>query len=138
MKPNGIEHIGIAVNDLKSSIPMYEKLLGVECYAVETISDQFVNTAFFKVGPVKIELLEPSDDVSPIASFLKSKGEGVHHIALAVDDTDEALKNAKNNGFRLIDRVAKDGAEGLKIGFLNPKRTGNVLYEFCSPKDPII
>ena len=138
MKPNGIEHIGIAVKDLKSSIPIYERLLGVECYAIESIPDQFVNTAFFKVGSVKIELLEPSDEASPIASFLEAKGEGVHHIALAVDDTDEALTNAKNNGFRLIDKVAKEGAEGLKIGFLNPRRTGNVLYEFCSPKDTII
>jgi methylmalonyl-CoA/ethylmalonyl-CoA epimerase len=135
LKPKSIEHIGIAVKDLESSIPLYEKLLGVECYAIESVPDQLVKTAFFKVGSVKIELLEPTDELSPIASFLSNKGEGVHHIALAVDDIHEALKDAKSKGFRLIDRVPRPGAEGLRIGFLNPKRTGNVLYEFCSPEE---
>ncbi len=132
MKAKGIEHIGIAVKSLNESIPIYEKLLGTKCYAIETIADQFVKTAFFQVGQTKIELLESTAPEGPIASFIEKKGEGIHHIAIAVDNTNEALNNAKENGFRLIDRMSRKGAEGMDIGFLNPKKTNGVLVEFCS------
>lgn len=132
MIAKGIEHIGIAVKSLEDSIPIYEKLLGVKCYATEKVEDQFVNTAFFLVGQTKIELLESTDTAGPISSFIEKRGEGVHHLAFSVDDTNESLANAKENGFRLIDRVARKGAEGMQIGFLNPKKTNGVLIEFCS------
>ena len=127
-----IDHIGIAVKSLNESIPIYEKLLGTKCYAVEVVSDQYVKTAFFRVGQTKIELLETTDPAGPIGSFIEKKGEGIHHIAFAVDNTDAALNNAKENGFRLIDRKSRKGAEGMDIGFLNPKKTNGVLVEFCS------
>jgi len=132
MKPKNIEHLGIAVKSLEVSIPIFEKLLGTNCYAIENVEDQHVKTAFFLVGQIKIELLEATSPVSPIGNFIAKNGEGLHHIALAVDSTDEALNNAKEEGFRLIDRVSRKGAEGLNIGFLNPKKTSGVLVEFCS------
>jgi methylmalonyl-CoA/ethylmalonyl-CoA epimerase len=130
--PKYIEHIGIAVTSLDVSVQIYEKLLGTKCYAIEIIDDQLVRTAFFRIGKTKIELLEPTDSGSPISSFLEKNGEGVHHIAFAVDDTDNALQNAKSKGFRLIDHNSRRGSEGLDIGFLNPKKTSGVLIEFCS------
>lgn len=132
MKAKRIEHIGIAVKSLEESIPLFEKLLGTKCHSTENVSDQFVNTAIFNVGESKIELLETTSADGPIGRFIEKNGEGIHHIALFVDDADEALNNAKQNGFRLIDRVSRKGAEGLNIGFLNPKRTKGVLIEFCS------
>lgn len=132
MKPTHIDHIGIAVKNLEESIPYYEKLLGTKCYSIEEVADQYVKTAFFKVGQTKIELLESTDPEGPIGSFIEKKGEGIHHIAFAVDNTDVALTNAKENGFRLIDRSSRKGAEGMNIGFLNPRSTNGVLIEFCS------
>ena len=132
MIAKGIEHIGIAVKSLIDSIPIYEKLLGSKCYAIETVADQFVKTAFFQVGQTKIELLESTDPEGPIGLFIEKKGEGIHHIAFAVENTNEALANAKENGFRLIDTKSRKGAEGMDIGFLNPKKTNGVLVEFCS------
>jgi methylmalonyl-CoA/ethylmalonyl-CoA epimerase len=132
MKTNYIDHIGIAVKSLEDSIPLYEKLLGVKCYAIEKVDDQFVKTAFFQVCQTKIELLESTIPEGPIGTFIEKNGEGIHHIAFAVDNTNEALVNAKKNGFRLIDRTSRKGAEGMDIGFLNPKKTNGVLVEFCS------
>jgi len=132
MNPRGVDHIGIAVKSLEVSIPIYEKLLGAPCYAIEFVDDQFVKTAFFKVGSIKIELLESTDENGPISNFIAQNGEGIHHLAFTVDNTGLALNNAKENGFRLIDRVPRKGAEGMEIGFLNPKRTTGVLIEFCS------
>lgn len=132
MYPKYIDHIGIAVNSLDESIPHYEKLLGTKCFSIEHIEDQFVKTAFFIVGQTKIELLESTDPNGPIGSFIEKKGEGIHHIAFAVDNADQALNNAKTNGFRLIDKVSRKGAEGMNIGFLNPKNTKGILVEFCS------
>ncbi len=132
MKAKSIEHIGIAVESLELSIPLYEKLLGTNCYATEHVKDQFVKTAFFIVGQTKIELLESTNPEGPIAQFIGEKGEGIHHIAFAVENTDKALNNAKENGFRLIDIKSRKGAEGMDIGFLNPKKTNGVLVEFCS------
>lgn len=127
-----IDHIGIAVNSLEASIPLFERLLGTKCYAVEEVADQFVKTAFFLVGETKIELLESTDPSGPLSAFIEQKGEGVHHLAFATENADQALADAKANGFRLIDRESRKGAEGMKIGFLNPRNTNGVLVEFCS------
>ncbi len=131
MKPTHIEHIGIAVKNLDESIAYYQKVLGLECYAVEEIKDQKVKTAFFKVGQTKIELLESTDPEGPIGKFLEKKGEGIHHLAFAMDDVSGALKEAGEKGIRLIDKQPRKGAEGLSIGFLHPKSTHGVLTEFC-------
>jgi methylmalonyl-CoA/ethylmalonyl-CoA epimerase len=134
MKPTHIEHIGIAVADLDEAITYYSDILGLECYAVEEVKDQKVKTAFFKVGETKIELLESTDPEGPIGKFIDRKGPGVHHIAFAVDDVNEALKNVEGKGIRLIDQAPRAGAEGLQIGFLHPKSTFGVLTEFCGEK----
>ena len=131
MKPTHIEHIGIAVRSLEESISYYEKVLGLECYAIEEVADQMVRTAFFRVGDTKIELLESTDPQGPIGKFIENKGPGVHHLAFAVDHVGEALKQASDQGVRLIDEVPRKGAEGLQIGFLHPKSTQGVLTEFC-------
>lgn len=131
MKPTHIEHIGIAVNSLEESIPYYEKVLGLECYAIEEVADQKVRTAFFKVGETKIELLESTDPEGPIGKFIEKKGPGVHHLAFAMENVSEALKHAADQGVRLIDEQPRKGAEGLQIGFLHPKSTQGVLTEFC-------
>ncbi len=132
MKPTHIEHIGIAVNSLAESIPYYENLLGVACYAIEEVKDQRVKTAFFMIGQTKIELLESTDPEGPIGKFLEKKGEGIHHIAFAVENATESLKEAGEMGISLIDKVSRKGAEGMNIGFLHPKSTHGVLVEFCS------
>ena len=134
MKPTHIEHIGIAVTSLDQSIPFYENVLGLECYAIEEVQDQKVKTAFFKVGDTKIELLEPTDEDSPIAKFIAKKGEGMHHIAYATEDVGNALKEAEEKGLRLIDKKPRQGAEGMQIGFLHPKSTNGVLTELCGKK----
>ncbi|MFO8087474.1 MAG: methylmalonyl-CoA epimerase [Bacteroidales bacterium] len=135
MKPTHIEHIGIAVNNLEESIRYYEDVLGLECYGIEEVKDQKVKTAFFKVGETKIELLESTDAEGPIGKFVEKKGEGMHHIAFAVPDTEEMLKKAEEKGVRLIDKTPRKGAEGLNIGFLHPKSTHGVLTELCDHKD---
>ncbi len=135
MKPTHIEHIGIAVKNLKESISFYEQLLGTECYSIEEVKDQKVRTAFFKVGQTKIELLEATSTDSPIHKFIEKKGEGIHHIAYAVDDVNTALTNAEKSGIQLIDKKGRKGAEGLNIGFLHPKYTKGVLIEFCDNKN---
>ena len=98
MKPTHIEHIGIAVKSLEEAIPFYEKVLGLECYAIEEVKDQKVKTAFFIVGQTKIELLESTDPEGPIGKFIEKRGEGIHHLAFAQPNVTEALKDAENNG----------------------------------------
>lgn len=134
MKPTHIEHIGIAVKSLEQAIPFFEKVYGLECYAVEEVADQKVKTAFFKVGQTKIELLESTDAEGPIGKFIEKKGEGIHHIAFAVDGLAEKLQMAAELGVQLIDKAPRKGAEGLNIGFLHPKSTFGVLTELC--EDP--
>ena len=131
MKPTHIEHIGIAVTSLKESIPYYEEVLGLECYAIEEVADQKVRTAFFRVGDTKIELLESTDPEGPIGKFIEKRGPGVHHLAFAMEDVGKALEQAADQGVRLIDKHPRAGAEGLQIGFLHPKSTLGVLTEFC-------
>jgi len=132
MKISHIEHIGIAVKDLESSIKFYEEVLGLKCYATEEVTDQGVRTAFFMLGDTKIELLESTDPAGPIAKFIEKRGEGMHHIAYAVDDVDKSLSELESRGVRLIDKSGRSGAEGLQIGFLHPGSTGGVLTEICS------
>ena len=132
MKPSHIEHIGIAVSDLKQAISYYEDVLGLECYTIEEIADQRVRTAFFRVGETKIELLESTDPEGPVGKFIEKRGEGIHHIAFAMEDASRALKEAGEKGVQLIDATSRKGAEGLDIGFLHPKSTFGVLTEFCS------
>jgi methylmalonyl-CoA/ethylmalonyl-CoA epimerase len=134
MKPTHIEHIGIAVASLKESIPIFEKLLGTSCYAIEEIVDQKVKTAFFIVGQTKIELLESTDPEGPVGKFIEKKGPGIHHVAFAVEDAGASLAEAGSTGIQLIDEKPRKGAEGLNIGFLHPRSTGGVLVEFCSKK----
>jgi methylmalonyl-CoA/ethylmalonyl-CoA epimerase len=131
MTPTHIEHIGIAVSNLEEAIKYWEEVMGLKCYNIEEVADQKVKTAFFKVGEVKIELLEATSPESTIASFIEKKGQGVHHIAFAVENTDQALKDAEENGVKLIDKQARKGAENLNIGFLHPKSTMGVLTELC-------
>jgi methylmalonyl-CoA/ethylmalonyl-CoA epimerase len=134
MKPTHIEHIGIAVNSIDDAIPFYEKVLGLKCYAIEEVADQKVKTAFFMVGQTKIELLESTDPEGPIGKFLEKRGEGIHHIAFAVENIEERLREAEAAGVRLIDNAPRRGAEGLSIAFLHPKSTLGVLTEFCEDK----
>ena len=134
MKPSHIEHIGIAVNNLEEAIRYYEQVLGLECYAVEEVKDQKVRTAFFKVGETKIELLESTEAEGPVGKFIDKRGQGIHHIAFAMENTDQALKEAEARGVQLIDKSSRKGAEGLKIGFLHPRSSFGVLTEFCSHK----
>lgn len=134
MKPTHIEHIGIAVKNLDDSILFYENVLGLKCYAVEEVLDQKVKTAFFMVGQTKIELLQSTEPDGPIGKFVEKKGEGIHHIAYAVDGVAEKLIALEQKGVQLIDKTPRKGAEGLNIGFLHPKSTGGVLIEIC--EDP--
>lgn len=129
-----IEHIGIAVKDLDQSIKFYEDFLGTKCYAVEEVADQKVKTAFFKVGETKIELLEGTYSESPITKFIEKRGEGIHHIAFAVDDMKAKLTELKEKNIQLIDSEPRLGAEGLQIAFIHPKATNGVLTEICSHK----
>jgi methylmalonyl-CoA/ethylmalonyl-CoA epimerase len=131
MNPTKIEHIGIAVKNLKEAIAYYENVLGLSCYAIEEVADQKVTTAFFKVGETKIELLESTDPEGPIGKFIEKKGEGVHHIAFCVENIAEKLTLASERGIQVIDKTPRKGAEGLNIGFLHPKSTYGVLTELC-------
>jgi len=131
MKITKIEHIGIAVSDLNSAIRFYEDVLGLECYAIEEVADQKVKTAFFRIGETKIELLESTNPEGPIGKFIEKRGEGIHHIAFAVEDVKEALNEIERKGVQLIDKQPRKGAEGLSIGFLHPKSTFGVLVELC-------
>ncbi|MFZ0452112.1 MAG: methylmalonyl-CoA epimerase [Ignavibacteriaceae bacterium] len=134
MLPAYIEHIGIAVKNLDASINFYENVLGLKCHKIEEVKDQKVRTAVFKIGESKIELLETTEPDGPIGRFIKDKGEGIHHIAFAVNDVQEALNIVKSKGISLVDNTPRKGAEDLNIAFLHPKSTHGVLMEFCSEK----
>ena len=131
MEISHIEHIGIAVKSIEEQLPYYEGVLGLKCYNIETVEDQKVKTAFFKVGQTKLELLEPTSEESTIAKFIEKRGEGIHHIAYATNGVNEALREVEAKGVKLIDTQARKGAEGLNIAFLHPKSTGSVLIELC-------
>ena len=135
MKVTHIEHLGIAVNSIEEALPFYENILGLKCYAVEEVADQKVKTAFLKVGQTKIELLESTDHEGAVGKFIEKRGEGIHHLAFAVEGLADALKEAEEKGIRLIDANPRKGAEGLNIAFLHPKSTIGVLTELCENPD---
>ncbi|MBQ5608820.1 MAG: methylmalonyl-CoA epimerase [Rikenellaceae bacterium] len=135
MKVSHIEHLGIAVKSLEEAIPYWENVLGLKCYNIEEVADQKVKTAFFMVGQTKIELLEPTSEESTIAKYIEKRGQGVHHVAFAVEGIEDALADATEKGVQLIDKAPRMGAEGLSIAFLHPKSTMGVLTELCEDKN---
>lgn len=128
---NKIEHIGIAVKDLETSNKLFEKLFGVPHYKVEEVASEGVKTSFFKTGPNKIELLEATNEDSPIAKFIEKKGEGIHHIAFDVEDIEAEMERLRNEGFTVLNEKPKKGADNKLVAFLHPKTTNGVLIELC-------
>ena len=126
-----IDHLGIAVHSIEAAMPLYTGMLGLELHEIEEVEDQKVRTAVFPVGESRIELLEPTSPDSPVAKFLEKRGEGIHHVALGVQDVAAALARLKAEGARLIDEAPRKGAGGAMIAFVHPKSTGGVLLELC-------
>ncbi len=126
-----IEHLGIAVSNLEASNKVFEKLLGVGPYKEEEVASEGVKTSFFKAGPNKIELLEAMDASSPIAKFLERRGEGLHHVAFAVEDIEAEIKRLVKEGFRVLNTTPKKGADNKLVVFLHPKDTNGLLVELC-------
>ena len=126
-----IEHIGIAVKDIEASNNLFALLFDQPHYKIEDVESEGVKTSFFKCGPNKIELLQATNDNSPIAKFIEKKGEGIHHIAFAVKDIYKEIERLKSSGFRMINEAPKKGADGKIITFLHPKSTNGVLIELC-------
>jgi methylmalonyl-CoA/ethylmalonyl-CoA epimerase len=126
-----IEHIGIAVKDIENSNALFAKLFGEPHYKTEAVESEGVKTSFFKVGPNKIELLEGTNDNSPITKFIEKKGEGIHHIAFDVDDINAEICRLKNEGFVVLNETPKKGADNKLVAFLHPKGTNGVLVELC-------
>ena len=129
---NKIDHLGIAVKSLDEAVLYYEKVLGLTCERIEVVESQKVKTAFFNVGGVHIELLEPTSEESPVAKFIAKKGPGIHHIAFATDDVQKVLDHAKENKVTLINEKPFAGAGDKRVAFLHPKSTFGVLTELCS------
>lgn len=129
-----VEHIGIAVKDLAISVPLFEKLLNSACYKTEMVETEKVNTAFFRQGETKIELLETTDPNGVIAKFIERKGEGLHHIAFDVADIKAEMKRLQGEGFVLLSEEPKNGADNKLVCFLHPKGTNGVLVELCQEK----
>ncbi len=129
-----IEHIGIAVKDLAISIPLFEKLLNSQCYKTELVESEKVNTAFFKTGESKIELVQSTTTDGVIAKYIDKKGEGMHHIAFAVTDIYAEMERLKGEGFILLNETPKNGADNKLVCFLHPKNTNGVLIELCQDK----
>lgn len=126
-----VEHIGIAVKSLAVSVPLFEKLLNSQCYKTEPVENEKVNTAFFKSGDTKIELLESTDAQGVIAKFIEKKGEGLHHIAFDVANIEAEMERLKKEGFVLLNETPKQGADNKWVCFLHPKNTNGVLIELC-------
>jgi len=126
-----VEHIGIAVKSLKSSIPLFEKLLNSSCYKTEQVESEKVSTAFFKLGETKIELLESLDEHGVIARFIEKKGEGIHHVAFEVSDIRAEMDRLKEQGFTVLNETPQRGADDKLVCFLHPKTTNGVLVELC-------
>ncbi len=131
MSVEKIDHIGIAVESIENSLRYYKDLLGLEYLGSEEVAEQNVRIAFLKIGESKIELVEPTSDDSPIAKFLEKRGTGVHHIAIRVDNIEEALARHLEAGARLIDEKPRIGAHNIRIAFIHPKSSDGVLFELC-------
>jgi methylmalonyl-CoA/ethylmalonyl-CoA epimerase len=132
---NKIEHLGIAVANLEEAIQTYTELLGTSCYKMEEVASEGVKTAFFQVGESKIELLEATNENSPIAKFIAKKGEGIHHIAFDVTNIEESMKELSAKGFTLLNETPKSGADNKLVAFLHPKSSNGVLVELCQEKN---
>lgn len=130
-----IEHIGIAVKSLETAVPLFEKLLNTPCYKTETVSGEQVHTAFFKTGINKIELLESTSEDGVIQKFIEKKGEGIHHIAFAVENIQVEMKRLQDAGFRLLNEIPKQGADHKLVCFLHPKDSNGVLIELCQDRN---
>ncbi len=126
-----IEHIGIAVKDIDTSNDLFKVLFGKRHYKIEDVESEGVKTSFFKCGPNKIELLQATNEDGPIAKFIEKKGEGIHHIAFAVEDIEAEIKRLEDEGFNMIHKTPKKGADNKLIAFLHPKSTNGVLVELC-------
>jgi methylmalonyl-CoA/ethylmalonyl-CoA epimerase len=126
-----VEHIGIAVRTLADSVPLFEKLLKSQCYKTETVESEKVNTAFFKSGDTKIELLESIDENGVISKFIEKKGESLHHIAFEVENIESEMNRLKGEGFILLNENPKKGSDNKLVCFLHPKTTNGVLIELC-------
>ncbi len=126
-----VEHIGIAVKSLKDAIPLFESLLNTNCYKTETVSAEGVQTAFFRTGETKIELLETMAPDGVIGKWIERNGEGLHHIAFEVDDIEREMARLKQEGFTLLSETPKEGADNKLICFLHPRSTNHVLIEIC-------
>lgn len=129
-----VDHIGIAVKSIEEARKFYEEVLGLKVTGIEEVKEQKVKTAFIPVGESEIELLESTSEDGPIAKFIEKRGEGIHHIALQVDDIEKALEELKKKGIQLIDEVPRYGAGGAKIAFVHPKSAHGVLLELCERK----
>lgn len=129
MKPLLVDHIGVAVKSIDEALKFWESSLGMKCTGVEEVEEQKVKTAFLPIGDTEIELLEATSDESPIAKFIEKKGEGIHHLAIRVDNLEGALAELKEQGIRLIDETPRYGAGGARIAFVHPKSTGGILLE---------
>ena len=134
MNLKNIDHIGIAVSNLQESLSFWETSLGIELHGIEEVAEQNVRTAFLPVGGTEIELLEPTSADSSVARFIEKHGEGLHHIAIRVDDIEAALAELKAEGIQLIDETPRNGAGGARIAFVHPKATHGVLLELCERK----
>jgi len=126
-----LDHIGIAVKDLQSSLKLFEKIMNTNCYKTETVGSEQVNTAFLQSGETKIELLQSTNEDGVIARFIEKKGDGVHHIAFEVDDIIAEMKRLQSEGFVLLNEAPKAGADNKLVCFLHPKGTNGVLIELC-------
>ena len=129
-----IEHIGIAVKDLEASIPLFERLLNTSCYKREMVETELVETAFFKTGGNKVELVQSSATGGVIERFIQKKGEGVHHIAFEVDDITQEMNRLRKEGFILLDDMPKPGADNKMVCFLHPSSTNGILIELVMEK----
>jgi len=133
---NKIEHLGVAVKSLEASNLLFKKLLGTAHYKIEEVASEGVRTSFFQSGPNKIELLEATSKDSPIAKFIEKKGEGVHHVAFAVDDIVAEMERLKKEGFTLLNEVPKKGADNKLVAFVHPKSANGILIELCQEAPP--
>jgi methylmalonyl-CoA/ethylmalonyl-CoA epimerase len=130
-----IEHLGIAVSNLEESIALYEKLLNTPCYKIEEVGSEFVKTAFFQLGESKIELVAATNSESTIAKYIEKRGQGIHHIAFDVENIEEEIERLEKEGFQMIQRTPKNGADNKLIAFLHPKSTEGVLVELCQERN---
>ncbi|HEX5271172.1 MAG TPA: methylmalonyl-CoA epimerase [Gemmataceae bacterium] len=128
-----VNHIGIAVRSIDAQRPFYEGTLGAVFEGVENVPDQKVRVGFFRIGDVRLELLEPTDPTSTVAAFLDKRGEGLHHVAFTVAGIEERIAELKRAGVRMIDEAPRPGAHHMRIAFLHPKSTFGVLIELCEP-----